>query len=143
MFTPRACHISHVTCHMSNVTCYIVCVMCHGTFPAQFLLKHLKATTIQAKHKCPESLKIPNTKQSQNQTFYFIKTRNQLEIQNTKKRKEKKDKFTTKKNPAYGIQSISQPMRIVALIQKNPASKAKFAEKKNFFLCGDFTPSIS
>ena len=33
-------------------------------------------------------------------------------------------------NPASGRQSISQPMRIVAPIQKNPASKAIFAEKQ-------------
>ena len=37
------------------------------------------------------------------------------------------------KNPAYGRQSISRPMRIVAPIQKNPTSKAKFAEKQTFF----------
>ena len=38
-----------------------------------------------------------------------------------------------KKYPAYGRQSISRPMRIVAPIPKNPASKAKFAEKLTFF----------
>ena len=37
------------------------------------------------------------------------------------------------KNPAYGRQSISRPMRIVAPIPKNPASKAKFAEKETFY----------
>ena len=37
------------------------------------------------------------------------------------------------KNPAYGRQSISRPMRIVAPIQKNPASMAKFAEILTFF----------
>ena len=34
------------------------------------------------------------------------------------------------KNPANGRQSISQPMRIVAPIPKNPDSKAKIADKK-------------
>ena len=38
-----------------------------------------------------------------------------------------------KKNPAYGRQSISQPMRIVAPIPKNPASKAKFVKNLTFF----------
>ena len=37
------------------------------------------------------------------------------------------------KNPAYGRQSISQPIRIVAPIPKNPASKAKFAEKQTLY----------
>ena len=35
-----------------------------------------------------------------------------------------------KKYPAYGRQSISRLMRIVAPIPKNPASKAKFAKKQ-------------
>ena len=43
------------------------------------------------------------------------------------------------KNPAYGRQSISQPMRIVAPIPKNPASKAKFAKKKTFFARRSYT----
>ena len=43
---------------------------------------------------------------------------------------------------AYGRQSISRPMRIVAPIQKNPASKAKFAEKQ-IVLRGNFTPFMS
>ena len=43
-------------------------------------------------------------------------------------------KVQGKKNPAYGRQSITWPMRIVSPIQKNPHSKAKFAEKKTF-LC--------
>ena len=34
-------------------------------------------------------------------------------------------------------------MRIVAPIQKNPASKAKFAEKLTSFFRGDFTPFMS
>ena len=40
-----------------------------------------------------------------------------------------------RKNPAYGRQSISRPMRIVAPIQKNPASKAKFTEEEKTFFC--------
>ena len=51
--------------------------------------------------------------------------------------------FSITKNPAYGRQSISRPMRIVAPMPKNPASKAKFAEKKKLFLRGDFTPFIN
>ena len=38
-----------------------------------------------------------------------------------------------RKNHAYGRQSISWPMRIVA-----PGSKAKFAEKNNFFFARQF-----
>ena len=41
-------------------------------------------------------------------------------------------RFVTK-NPAYGRQSISWPMRIVAPIPKNPASKAKVVENQTFF----------
>ena len=36
--------------------------------------------------------------------------------------------FSPKKNPAYGRQRISQPMRIVAPIPKNSATKATFAQ---------------
>ena len=46
------------------------------------------------------------------------------------------------KNPAYGRQSISWPMRIVALIAKKTASKAKFV-KKHFFFRGYWTPFMS
>ena len=46
------------------------------------------------------------------------------------------------KNPGYGRQSISPPMRIVAPIPKNPASKAKFAKKQTIF-CGSFTLFMS
>ena len=38
------------------------------------------------------------------------------------------------KNPAYGRNWISQPMRIVLPIPKNPASKAKFAKKISYFV---------
>ena len=37
------------------------------------------------------------------------------------------------KNPAYGRQSISRPLRIIEPIPKNPASKAKSAKKQTFF----------
>ena len=49
------------------------------------------------------------------------------------------------KNPAYGRQSISWPMRIVApKPKKNSASKAKFGKKNNFFfLCGNFSLFLS
>ena len=47
------------------------------------------------------------------------------------------------KNPAYGRQSISRPMQIVAPIPKNSARKARFAIKKNLFLGSNFTPFIS
>ena len=40
---------------------------------------------------------------------------------------------------AYGRQSISWPMRIVALNQRNPASKAKFAKKNLFFVWQFYT----
>ena len=43
------------------------------------------------------------------------------------------------KNPPYGRQNISRPMRIVAPIPKVPASKAKFAKKNQMFLRGNFT----
>ena len=42
--------------------------------------------------------------------------------------------YVSYKNPAYRRQSIPQPMRIVALVPKNPASKAKIVEKSNFFV---------
>ena len=45
------------------------------------------------------------------------------------------------KNPAYGRQRISRPMRIVAPIPKNLASKAKFATKKT--MRGDLAPFMS
>ena len=48
------------------------------------------------------------------------------------------------KNSANGRQRISQPMRIVAPISKNPASKAKFATTKKYFILRiDFTPFMS
>ena len=46
------------------------------------------------------------------------------------------------RNPAYRRGRISRPMRIVALIQKNHSSKAKFA-KIQTFLCGNFAPFMS
>ena len=49
----------------------------------------------------------------------------------------------TFKNPAYGRQSISRPMRTVAPIQKSPASKAKFAFFIFFFSPSDFSPFMS
>ena len=49
----------------------------------------------------------------------------------------------SKKNPAHGRQSISRPMWLEALIQKNPASKAKFAKKIQLFLHGNFTIFMS
>ena len=42
--------------------------------------------------------------------------------------------------PAYGRQSISWPMRMVALIAKNPASNAKFSERKKTFGQWFYTP---
>ena len=41
----------------------------------------------------------------------------------------------TRKNPAYRRQSIFRPMRIVAQIQKDPTSKAKFVKNNTFFFC--------
>ena len=42
------------------------------------------------------------------------------------------------KNPAYGRQSISQPMQIIAPIPKKPACKARFTKKKLTFLAWQF-----
>ena len=32
MFTPKKCHVSHVTCHVSRVTCHMSHVTCHLIF---------------------------------------------------------------------------------------------------------------
>ena len=48
-----------------------------------------------------------------------------------------------KKNQAYGRQNISRLMQIVERIQKKLLVRQNSPGKKNFFLCGDFTPFIS
>ena len=110
--SPVTCHLSPFTCHLSTITCLMSPVTCHlfSVTWVSWLSKITENFIFHGNFSLEITYKVPKRGY-----FWQNKILSQKQIILLQKLSVTEARFLYK-NPAYGRQSISRPMRIVAPI---------------------------